>query len=117
MVAFLVTPAAVRKNRLQQTDNGGVNVERDVSSFHISLCLDRNTGVRQFYINKEYKACSRDYGWLVVAEGGETAKCTYERPPPDHLISMILYSATSSAARWNDAVTNGKLVQIMAQSL
>eukprot|EP00058_Branchiostoma_floridae_P004971 XP_002590459.1 hypothetical protein BRAFLDRAFT_86325 [Branchiostoma floridae] len=57
---------------------------------------------RSFYINRNYRGCPKDEGWLVVGEGGTV--CNWEKRDPRR--PHILFSRKSTHVNW----TTGQLL-------
>ncbi|XP_035696729.1 uncharacterized protein LOC118430125 [Branchiostoma floridae] len=51
---------------------------------------------RSFYINRNYRGCPKDEGWLVVGEGGTV--CNWEKRDPRR--PHILFSRKSTHVNW-----------------
>ncbi|KAI8518000.1 hypothetical protein Bbelb_040170 [Branchiostoma belcheri] len=66
---------------------------------------------RSFYINRNWGGCSKDAGWLAVADGGPLRICEWEQAPKDQL-PYIRFSKTTGYANYNggDIVTADRMV-------
>ncbi|XP_035689590.1 von Willebrand factor D and EGF domain-containing protein-like [Branchiostoma floridae] len=56
---------------------------------------------RRFFINRQYNTCDRDMGWLLVAEEGQSAPCSWERTSASQL-PYIRVSNAGRAVNWNN---------------
>ncbi|CAH1238943.1 HMCN1 [Branchiostoma lanceolatum] len=71
-----------------------------------------NNAQRRFYINRNYNSCPGDRGWLVVADGGPSGICSWERASTSEH-PHVLYSKQSTNVVWDDAANVGKADRLL----
>ncbi|XP_066302809.1 uncharacterized protein [Branchiostoma lanceolatum] len=96
------------KSRLISSPYSDISTEPQ----NIFSIIGEDSVKRRFYINRNYGGCNNDRGWMVVADGGPSGFCTWERASTSEH-PHVLYSKLSTSVVWDDTANVGKADRLL----